>query len=127
MALNDTVIRTLKLAKGKREVLKACRDLYIRVRVGTTGKVTRTWQFRRKGDGVIHITTLGGYPGVTLKEARAKAAALAAKREASVPTVSEAAEQWLSEVVEATHKSHEPCAGISTALVSTSAPCESTT
>ena len=56
--------------------------------------------------GKLTIATIGTYPAVTLKQARAKAAALAAKRETNVPTVSEAAEQWLSEVVEGSRKSH---------------------
>ena len=50
--------------------------------------------------------TIGSYPSMTLKQARQKAAALAAKRKTNVPTVSEAAAQWLAEVVEGSRKSH---------------------
>ena len=50
--------------------------------------------------------TIGSYPSVTLKEARLKAAALAARRKTDVPTVTEAGSQWLREVVEGSRKSH---------------------
>ncbi len=106
MALNDTICRTLKPAKGKTEVLVAdVAGLYFRVRVGARS-TSRTWQFRRKTGGKLSIETLGDYPGVTLKQARAKAAAIAAKKATDVPTVSEGAGQWLGEVVESSLKSH---------------------
>ena len=106
MALNDTICRSLKPPKGKAEVLLAdLGGLYLRVRVGAR-TISRTWQFRRQDGGRLAIVTIGVYPSVTLKEARVTAAALAAKRKTDVPTVSEAAAQWLSEVVEGSRKSH---------------------
>ncbi len=106
MALNDTICRTLKPAKGKTEILVAdVAGLYFRVRVGARS-TSRTWQFRRKTDGKLTIEALGIYPAVTLKEARGKAAAIAAKKATVVPTVAEGAEQWLGEVVESSLKSH---------------------
>ena len=105
MALNDTICRTLKPAKGKTEVLVAdIAGLYFRVRIGARS-TSRTWQFRRKTGGKLTIETLGEYPSVTLKMARAKAAAIAAKKATDVPTVSEGAGQWLGEVVDSSLKS----------------------
>ena len=68
------------------------------------GTFTRTWQFRRKTKGRPSITTLGTYPELSIKEARLKAAELATKRQQSSPTVEEAAEQWMAERVDHTHR-----------------------
>jgi integrase len=106
LALNDTVIRTLKPKPGKTDRLVADgRGLYVRARRGKKGEITRTWQFRRKDSGKLAITPIGVYPAVSLKEARTQAAALAAKRRINAPTVAEAAGQWLSEVVDVSLKS----------------------
>ena len=106
MALTDTRIRTLKPKSGKTERLVAGGNgLYIRVRLG--GEITRTWQFRRKEGGRIEITTLGTYPGLSIKEARLKAAELATKRKTFSPTVEEAAERWLKERIDHTHRKAE--------------------
>ena len=106
MALNDTVIRTLKPKPGKTDRLVADgRGLYVRARRGKKGEISRIWQFRRKDSGKLTVTTIGAYPAVSLKEARTQAAALAAKRKTNAPTVAEAAGQWLSEVVEVSLKS----------------------
>ena len=100
MSLTDTRLRTLKPAKGKTDRLVADGNgLYVRIR-GTT----RTWQFRRKESGRLSIITLGSYPQLSIKEARLKAAELAAKRSQHSPTVEEAAQQWLSERVDHTHR-----------------------
>ncbi|MBV8406796.1 MAG: DUF4102 domain-containing protein, partial [Alphaproteobacteria bacterium] len=57
MALNDTRLRSLKPKFGKSERLVADGNgLYIRVREGE-GKVTRTWQFRRREAETLTITT----------------------------------------------------------------------
>jgi len=109
MALTDTTIRNFKLAAGKRETLLADHNgLYLRVRVGTSGKATRTWQHRRKTDGAVRATQLGTYPEMTLKAARLEAAKLAEQRATDdSPIVAEAAKQWMREVVEKTRKDHE--------------------
>ena len=101
--LTDTKIRTLKPAEGKTELLISDGNgLYLRLR----GKA-RTWQYRRKHRGSVAVTTLGNYPVVGLRDARLKAAELAAKRQANSPTVREAAEQWQREIVQRTHRKAE--------------------
>ena len=93
MALTDTAIRTLKPDLGKADKLVAdVGGLYLRVRRGKGG-ISRTWQHRRKRGGRIAVTTLGGYPDLSLKDARLKAAELATKRSIYSPTVAEAAGQ----------------------------------
>jgi integrase len=98
--LTDTRIRTLKPAEGRAESLVADGNgLYLRLR-----GATRTWQFRRKENGRLTVTTLGTYPALGLKDARLKAAELAAKRSFYSPTVEVAASQWLLERVDHTHR-----------------------
>lgn len=106
MALNDTTIRSLKPEGKKRELLLAdVGGLHIRVRVGMTGKITRTWQRRTRDCGVVRVATLGTYPALSLKEARLRAAELALKRaEPKGPTVAEAADQWYGEIIAKTRK-----------------------
>lgn len=107
MALTDTTIRSLRPEGGKRELLLSdVGGLHIRVRAGTTGKITRTWQFRRRDGGGLTVKTIGVYPTLSLKEARLKAAALALERaETKGPTVEEAADQWFEEIISKAHKS----------------------
>src|SRR5215470_14777598 len=107
MALTDTRLRTLKPKPGKTERLIADGNgLYIRIREGE-GKVNRTWQFRRKEGGKLTITTLGTYPELPLLEARQQALELSTKRTSYSPTVEVAAEQWLSERIDHTHRKAE--------------------
>jgi hypothetical protein len=109
MALSDATIRNLKPEGKKRELLIAdTNGLYIRIRVGMGGRISRTWQWRRKEGGVIRIVTLGPYPALSVRQARLKAAELALKRQAHSPTVEEAAEQWLTERIDLTLKNAEP-------------------
>jgi hypothetical protein len=69
MPLTDTTLRTLKPKTGKTERLIADGSgLYIRVRAGE-GKITRTWQFRRKDGARLEITTLGWSAFVTDRNA----------------------------------------------------------
>jgi len=111
MALTDTRLRKLKPEKGKTECLVADGNgLYIRVRA-SRGTFARTWQFRRKERGRPSFTTLGNYPELSTKEARLKAAELATKRQQGSPTVEEAAEQWLAERVDHTHKKADQVRG----------------
>lgn len=110
MALTDTRLRTLK-PKGKAELLEADGNgLYIRVRMGQGG-VSRAWQFRRKASGRLTIKTLGTYPDLSIKEARLKAAELATRRSQVSPTVEKAAEQWLAERIDHTHKKADQVRG----------------
>ena len=107
MALNDTRLRSLKPKPGKTERLVADGNgLYVRIRVGE-GKIARTWQFRRREGGRLSITTLGSYPDLPILEARQQALELATKRTSYSPTVEVAAEQWLAERVEPTHRRAE--------------------
>ena len=109
MALSDATIRTLKPEGKRRELLIAdTNGLYIRIRAGIEGRISRTWQWRRKARGEIRIVTLGPYPALSVREARLKAAELALKRQAHSPTVEEAAEQWLTERIDLTLKNAEP-------------------
>src|SRR5262245_60808746 len=111
MALTDTRLRSLKPEKGKTDCLVADGNgLYIRVRA-SRGAFTRTWQFRRKEKGRPSITTLGTYPGLSIKEARLKAAEMATKRTQQSPTVEEAAEQWMAERVHHTHRKADQVGG----------------
>ena len=107
MALNDTRLRNLKPNPGKTERLVADGNgLYIRIRAGE-GKITRTWQFRRREGGRLTVTTLGTYPELPILEARQQALELATKRKSYSPTVEMAAEQWLSERIDHTHRKAE--------------------
>jgi integrase len=104
MALNDTRLRNLKPKAGKTERLVADGNgLYIRIRAGEGG-LTRTWQFRRREGGKLAVTTLGTYPELPLLEARQQALELATKGKSYSPTVEIAAEQWLSERIDHTHR-----------------------
>lgn len=110
MALTDTRLRSLK-PKGSTECLVADGNgLYIRVRANR-GEFSRTWQFRRKDAGKLTVTTLGTYPEFSIKEARLKAAELATKRQGHSPTVEEAADQWLAERVDHTHRKADQVRG----------------
>lgn len=110
MALTDTRLRTLK-PKGRAECLVADgRGLYIRIRANRD-EFSRTWQFRRKESGKITITTLGTYPDLSIKDARSKAAELTKKRSGHSPTVQEAADQWLAERVDHTHRKADQVRG----------------
>lgn len=110
MALNDTRLRNLKPHPGKAERLVADGNgLYVRVRAGEGKKpeITRTWQFRRRVSGKLTVTTLGTYPALPLLEARQQALELATKGTSYSPTVEVAAEQWLSERIDHTHRRAE--------------------
>ena len=108
MALNDTRLRSLKPKPGKTERLVADGNgLYVRLRGGEGGGISRTWQFRRREGGQLSIATLGSYPDLPILEARQQALELATKRTSYSPTVEVAAEQWLAERVEPTHRRAE--------------------
>ena len=103
MALTDTQLRTLKLNGRAERLIADGNGLYIRIRAGQDD-ASRTWQFRRKDNGRLSVTTLGAYPALTIKEARLKAAELSTRRARYSPTVEEVAGQWLRERVEHTHR-----------------------
>jgi integrase len=109
MALNDTRLRTLKPKPGKTERLIAddINGLYIRIRAGAKGDISRTWQFRRRERGKLSITTIGVYPQIPLIEARRQAIEMATKRSVYSPTIGEAVERWVREQVNPVHKKPE--------------------
>jgi integrase len=110
MPLNDTRLRNLKPHPEKAERLVADGSgLYIRVRAGAGKKpqIVRTWQFRCKVGSKLTVTTLGTYPALPLLEARQQALELATKGKSYSPTVEVAAEQWLSERIDHTHRRAE--------------------
>ena len=109
MALTDTSIRNLKPEGKRRELLVAdVGGLYLRIRLGNSNRIRRSWQWRRKEGGVVRVITLGAYPALSLKAARLKAAELAMKRQSHSPTVEEAADQWLTERIDHALKNAEP-------------------
>lgn len=110
MALNDSRLRNLKPRPGKTERLVADGNgLYVRIRAGEgkNRQITRTWQFRRRVGGKLTVTTLGTYPDLPLLEARQQALELATKGTSYSPTVEVAADQWLSERIDHTHRRAE--------------------
>jgi integrase len=99
MSLTDARIRTLKPNGTPDRLIADSGGLYIRIRAGRNG-VSRTWQYRRHDNGKLTILTLGTYPGLTVREARLRAAELATRRNLNSTTVREAADQWLAERVD---------------------------
>ena len=86
MSLTDSRIRTLK-PNGKADRLIADGGgLYIRVRAGQSA-LSRTWQYRRRDSGKLSILTLGTYPDLTVRDARLRAAELAARGNPNTTTI----------------------------------------
>jgi hypothetical protein len=86
MPLTDTRVQTLTTGNRNERLVVDANGLYLRLRKGKGG-ITRTWQFRRRDNGTLSIATLGTYPSMSLKEARLRAAELAARRALACPTV----------------------------------------
>jgi integrase len=103
MALTDTRVQTLTTGNRSERLIADTNGLYLRLRKGKGG-ITRTWQFRRREGDKLSVITLDTYPKLSLKEARLRAAELGARRDLACPTVTEAAEQWLAERVNTTHR-----------------------
>ena len=103
MPLTDTRVQTLTTGNRNERLVVDTNGLYLRLRKGRAG-ITRTWQHRRRERGKLTIETIGTYPAMSLKEARLRAAELAVRRDLACPTVTEAAEQWLTERVHTTHR-----------------------
>lgn len=77
--LNDALLRALKCAPGQR--LIEIRDASIpglEIRVWSSGVKAWRLHYTRRSDGRRRVTTLGRYPGITLKQARTRAKALQA-------------------------------------------------
>jgi hypothetical protein len=101
MPLTDTRVQTLTTGTCNERLIADTNGLYLRLRKGKGG-ITRTWQFRRRDGSKLSVITLDTYPKMSLKEARLRAAELSARHDLPCPTVTEAAEQWLTERVHTT-------------------------
>jgi integrase len=101
MPLTDTRVQTLNTGDRNERLVADTNGLYLRLRKGKGG-TTRAWQFRRREAASLSVLTIGTYPKMSLKEARLRAAELAARRDLACPTVTEAAEQWIAERVNTT-------------------------
>jgi integrase len=97
MSLTD---RTAKTATwdGSDYLLADDRGLFLRVR-----KSSKTWVVRRRHLGRMRVTTLGDYPELSIKDARARAARLAARTPGSTKTVAELVEEF-KVAIRATHR-----------------------
>jgi integrase len=87
---------------GKDRLVSAGDGLYLNVR-----RSSKTWITRRRVEGVTRVRTLGYYPTMSAKEARAKALAEALEKVPSNKTVKALVEDYLADVVEAEHKRPE--------------------
>jgi len=107
-AFTDALIRGLRSpAKGRLELADAaCRGLWLRVTA--TGTKTFAFRYRVRGVRRVERSTLGKYPDVSLRDARARADKLRAqiaagknpsahKREASARSFAALAERYLTE------------------------------
>jgi integrase len=88
--------------EGKDRLVSVGDGLYLNVR-----RSSKTWVTRHRQAGKWRITTLGRYPEMTTKEARAKALADALARVPSNATVEALAEEYHRDVVEVEHKRPE--------------------
>ncbi len=104
--LTEMKIRKVKPA-DKDLWLNDGNGLYLRVRKSGSKK----WIIRQKRHGKTRITSLGGYPGLGLKEARAKTANHHLSDTPSSVTVDTLVEKYMSKVIEPTHRRPELARG----------------
>jgi len=100
--LTDLKVRNLK-PLDKDKAYCDGQGLYIRVRKSGSKK----WIIRRKQAGKTIITTIGEYPGISLKEARYKAAEFKLKKSVNTVTVGMLVEKYMKEVIEKEHRRPE--------------------
>lgn len=84
---------------GKDRLVSAGDCLFLLVR-----KASKSWLLRRRFKGRMHVKTLGKYPAMPVREARALALQLAMDRSPSEVTVEQLAGRYYTEVVEVEHK-----------------------
>ena len=84
---------------GKDRLVSAGDGLYLNVR-----KCSKTWITRRTIRGKLRVRTLGKYPGLSVKEARALTLAAALDKAPSNTTVTDLAERYFRDVIEREHK-----------------------
>lgn len=69
--LTDTEVKNSKLPEGKVEhSLSDLAGLYLRLRLGISGAVSKTWRYRYTHMGDTKLLALGSYPTMSLAEAR---------------------------------------------------------
>lgn len=88
--------------EGKDRLIAAGDGLYLNVR-----QHSKTWVTRHRQQGKWRVATIGRYPEMTTKEARAKALADALARVPSNATMEALAEEYYQEVVEPEHRRPE--------------------
>jgi integrase len=105
--LTDALIRGLRPSAGRLEIADAaCRGLWLRVTA--TGAKSFAFRYRERGARRVERLTLGKYPDVSLRDARARADKLRAqiaagknpsahRREASARSFAALAERYLTE------------------------------
>jgi predicted nucleic acid-binding protein len=86
MPLTNTRVQTLNTGDRNERLIADTNGLYLRLRKGKGG-ISRAWQFRRREGASLSVVTIGTYPKMSLKEARLRAAELAARRDLACPTV----------------------------------------
>lgn len=104
MKLSERSIKSLKWS-GKDEILNDGGGLYLNVR-----RSSKTFIVRKRQQGRMLVTTLGKWrkdkdsSGITLAEARAKAAVMVVEGSANEMTVRSLVDKYQSEVIEINHK-----------------------
>jgi len=102
---NEQFIRSVKWdGKDARFSIGDCLQLQVR-------KSSKTWLVRRRIDGKASVTTIGKYPDLSLKKARAEAIKLTMAVTVSVFTVEQLVTKYMEEVVDLNHKRPELAQG----------------
>jgi integrase len=103
--MNESDARALRW-DGKDRLVSAGDGLFLNVR-----RSSKTWVTRRRINGKMRVHTLGTYPDMKAKEARALALQEALQAAPSNRTVRDLAEDWFSRVVSAEQKRPELARG----------------
>ena len=102
---NEQSIRSIKWnGNDTRLSIGDCLQLQVR-------KSSKTWLVRRRIDGKASVTTIGRYPQLSLKKARAEALKLTMAVTVSVFTVEQLVTKYMDEVVSCKHKRPELAQG----------------
>jgi integrase len=97
--LTEVLIRNTRPEPGGDVLIADGGCLFLRVRAGGSG-VSRNWVVRVKRGGTRRVHTLGSYPEVPIKQARAEAARIVALEHGTAQiTVGEAVEQYMKAII----------------------------
>lgn len=96
--LSEQKIKSLRW-DGQDKTLGDGHGLYLLLR-----KSSKTWIVRRRHNGKNQITTLGKWPSLPLKKARAQATSMATQTATSAVTMVTLVDKYMREVIEPTHK-----------------------